>query len=1035
MSIMNLSSIEDTRLWQQLMRGFKGADSKVATTIGRNLIAICNDAGARMKAFPSLHPQFTLHDETHLLRVTQLMGMVIPEKVLKSVLNPVEVSLLILSAFFHDQGMVLDAEELKQLRSRRDFITFQETWGVEHPNIHELREYSSHAVASGIQRGRIDTAQQELSAAVLTDFVRMTHGERSAFYIRERHGNDKRLEIAGVNLSEFVARLALSHVEAPSELSPGRGFRLDEAVGQYRINMIYLGLVLRVADILDFDRERTPDSLYRTIDFTSGISLREWEKHRSVEGWNIGPSIVRFTLRCERPEYQRAAYEFMDSIDRELSAADSMVKLFPKEFAHYAWDIPSKVDRSRIEAKNNSYIYRDLEFSLSRDEIVKLLMTRELYGGPWLCVRELLQNSLDALRFRVAVHKRDLDVSWDEGQIHFSHFHDADGREILRCEDNGIGMDVSIIERFLTNVGRSYYRSPEFEQERIALRAANADFDPCSRFGIGFMSVFMLGDRIRIETRRTYGSHRALGDPLVVEVNGLGGMIIIRPGNPLQKPGTAVEIVLRPTKAPRNKFSDDVRLIAVLKGYALATEFPISGNCSIKGLVGSVEIPPIPEIPATVFETEGVKNLLTLSQQYSEIDPSLGGQIRSSFLVDDARQLALKSSNAQWEKPLPGDSNGIPAILFSGKKITHQFWKDGQTAIDGILVAGDPGRKMHERSRLGSYANPIHSGGAAFLLDIRGPLKPPLTAARTRPSTALGPDIAGKWARIADLGSRAEGRLWEEILTQCSIQGDPLLFWQLATIYRAPVLSMRKKVIWEHLMLPFAKDSDDFQWRHIQSLGIIKIQAGLSPGNFQLLIGDGNSVQAPREITQWESGNRGESVNRGLKGMLILMSTFELINGEIVLIPNTETGNFVVNENTLKSMFAPPTVLKYGEDLHKFVSACSPVKTVNRTHPLVSSALDARFLEEANDVQKFAEAMMWQVSDPEIVAVIDGTKEPGLRHQYAGQLFKSVAWNENNRESHPPYLIRSGSGKTVEITEEILSRWADAQVPLPDDFD
>ena len=59
-----------------------------------------------MKSFPSLHPEYTLHDDAHLLRVTQLMGNLIPDTVLRTVLNPVEIALLILSAYFHDQGMV-----------------------------------------------------------------------------------------------------------------------------------------------------------------------------------------------------------------------------------------------------------------------------------------------------------------------------------------------------------------------------------------------------------------------------------------------------------------------------------------------------------------------------------------------------------------------------------------------------------------------------------------------------------------------------------------------------------------------------------------------------------------------------------------------------------------------------------------------------------------------------------------------------------------------------------------------------------------
>lgn len=49
---------------------------------------VCRLAVDRMKLMPAIHGEFTLHDDTHLLRVTELMARVIPEQVLENVLNP-----------------------------------------------------------------------------------------------------------------------------------------------------------------------------------------------------------------------------------------------------------------------------------------------------------------------------------------------------------------------------------------------------------------------------------------------------------------------------------------------------------------------------------------------------------------------------------------------------------------------------------------------------------------------------------------------------------------------------------------------------------------------------------------------------------------------------------------------------------------------------------------------------------------------------------------------------------------------------------
>jgi len=69
-----------------------------------------------------LHPEFTLHDDTHLLRVTELMAQVMPARVLEKVLNPVEIALLILAAHFHDVGMIVDAQEASQIRQSEGYM-------------------------------------------------------------------------------------------------------------------------------------------------------------------------------------------------------------------------------------------------------------------------------------------------------------------------------------------------------------------------------------------------------------------------------------------------------------------------------------------------------------------------------------------------------------------------------------------------------------------------------------------------------------------------------------------------------------------------------------------------------------------------------------------------------------------------------------------------------------------------------------------------------------------------------------------------
>jgi hypothetical protein len=311
-----------------------------------------------------------------------------------------------------------------------------------------------------------------------------------------------------------------------------------------------------------------------------------------------------------------------------------------------------------------------------------------------------------------------------------------------------------------------------------------------------------------------------MGDSLVIEINGLGGMVVVRPGDPCQEPGTTVEIAVRRRSGLIHPHTDSVQLIPMLKGYALACEIPIEGDCSIRELADSVKIPPGVEPPRTMLECLGVSNFITIGQAFSEIHPLLGGEIRGRFLIDESGQLVIGNSSARWE------ISGIPqeSRLRVGEAAPRlRSGQRQQTCIDGVLVAGEPGRNPDDKWHLGSRGNPIHSYGASFVLDVRGSIKPPLSPARVPPDRTLG-DPRGKWAQLQNFAYLAEGRIWERIAEKCSSQENPSLFWQLAVIYAAPIRSMRRKLIWSHLAVPVTGDGKEWEWVNMSLRGSGKSQ-------------------------------------------------------------------------------------------------------------------------------------------------------------------------------------------------------------------
>ena len=113
------------------------------------------------------------------------------------------------------------------------------------------------------------------------------------------------------------------------------------------------------------------------------------------------------------------------------------------------------------------------------------LLSHHLYSGPRVYLRELLQNSLDAVTARTQddpqAPRRVRIVPADLS---------PDG--CLHVDDSGIGLDEDGIRAVLATIGAS--------TKRDALGLARESF--LGQFGIGLLSCFLVTDEIRVTTRR-----------------------------------------------------------------------------------------------------------------------------------------------------------------------------------------------------------------------------------------------------------------------------------------------------------------------------------------------------------------------------------------------------------------------------------------------------------------------------------------------------------------------------------------------------
>jgi molecular chaperone HtpG len=127
------------------------------------------------------------------------------------------------------------------------------------------------------------------------------------------------------------------------------------------------------------------------------------------------------------------------------------------------------------------------------------LMIHSLYSNKEIFLRELISNAsdaLDKLRFE-ALSRPDLLPGGEELEIRIEADETA---HTLRITDNGIGMSRDEVVENIGTIAKSGTR--ELLRQLKESKAAGAPTDLIGQFGVGFYAVFMVADRVVIETRR-----------------------------------------------------------------------------------------------------------------------------------------------------------------------------------------------------------------------------------------------------------------------------------------------------------------------------------------------------------------------------------------------------------------------------------------------------------------------------------------------------------------------------------------------------
>jgi Histidine kinase-, DNA gyrase B-, and HSP90-like ATPase len=319
----------------------------------------------------------------------------------------------------------------------------------------------------------------------LQDFLRSNHSSRGGFYISE---NCDQLKIPR-NLVFLLHKLMEAHNLSINDLDAQLGRRFS--AGERELDLRQLACILCIADSLEFSETRVVDGVLDLLkekmsaeDYTPAIALSYRHNMQSLcirDGVAIADDgKIIFTGTFTDPDVLSLAHNTIDLIENWIRSYIDI-------------DFHSRRKRLIVRAET---IIRELNIlgvdferigiRIRKEHVIDLIASNATWTtDSGIVIRELLQNSVEACRFR-AFHSAEADNYHPKIDV----FLNNDERTI-ELVDNGCGMSRNVIlDNFLT-VGNSRSSEPSYLRH---------DYSSLARFGIGFWSVFTIATIAEVKT-------------------------------------------------------------------------------------------------------------------------------------------------------------------------------------------------------------------------------------------------------------------------------------------------------------------------------------------------------------------------------------------------------------------------------------------------------------------------------------------------------------------------------------------------------
>lgn len=539
---------------------------------------------AWLSYIPATFPHYTRHTIDHSDEIVlQISNLLFNDDDARPsvILSGVEAYILVAAAYLHDAGMVTpDKEKIEILDSAewKDWTTGDSGGAKRWKEIQDFRtDIGDTTITKSVRTFLADVQVRFLIA----DFVRSRHHSRAGKLIEVHSDQLGRCDFGDPILRTAIASVCVGHGLRTHELDDKERYPETSDIRGEKVNLRFLATLLRLGDLLDMRFIRACPMLIGAASPLPIDSFDHWIQYSAISHRSTTPERIEITAKCPSQDVHMILQDWCGWICEEIQTARTVMANARR---HKNWHVPTATISGSnptikiLPREEATYIPSKWIMEFDQQAVVERL-SQDLYSQPFAFIRELIQNSLDALRCRMY---SDL-TSGDQTPPLYPNLVDEEIRknyfiklsleertqtnpfsgedelvQYFLLEDNGIGMDKAIVEKYFLQIGRSFYTSDEFKR--------HYSFFATSRFGIGFLSVFSVSDHIVVDTFKPT-STLLNNEPLKITLSGVKNYLLHERSD-RNCSGTRIEIRLKEKMRPG-------RLSELVREWCKRVEFPI----------------------------------------------------------------------------------------------------------------------------------------------------------------------------------------------------------------------------------------------------------------------------------------------------------------------------------------------------------------------------------------------------------------------------------------------------------------------------